>query len=166
MVCQRSDGGDQFLVVEMPDSFRSIPEVLASEMMEAASLRGGQVQATNGPWDRWFVEPSGSGVRSRAPLGLPASGCFFCALSLRGSPAESPVRRPSEDAMKVICDRDTDTFSIILGDGKIMQSDEPRPGLILDYDRAGRLVSLELLDASEQVKAPRSIEFALAAGEG
>jgi uncharacterized protein YuzE len=68
--------------------------------------------------------------------------------------------------MKVIYDRDTDTLSIILGDGKIMQSDEPRPGLILDYDRAGRLVSLELLDASEQVKAPRSIEFALAAGDG
>jgi len=39
---------------------------------------------------------------------------------------------------------------------------EPRPGLILDYDKSGRLVSLELLAASERVKAPQSVEFALA----
>ena len=67
--------------------------------------------------------------------------------------------------MKVIYDRETDTLSIILRPGKVDESDEPRPGLILDYDKAGRLVSLELLDASEQVKAPHSVEFALAAGK-
>ena len=39
---------------------------------------------------------------------------------------------------------------------------EPRPGQILDYDKSGRLVSLELLAASERVNAPRSVEFALA----
>ena len=51
--------------------------------------------------------------------------------------------------MKVIYDKETDTHSINLHDGKIAESDEPQPGLILDYDKAGRLVSLELLDASE-----------------
>ena len=45
------------------------------------------------------------------------------------------------------------------------ESDEPRPGLILDYDKSRRLVSMELLDASEQVKQPQSVEFALASGE-
>ena len=65
--------------------------------------------------------------------------------------------------MKVIYDRETDTLSIILRDGKVAESDEARDGLILDYDKAGRLVSLELLDASEQIKQPESIEFALAA---
>lgn len=64
--------------------------------------------------------------------------------------------------MKVIYDKETDTLSIILRDGRIVDSDEAREGLILDYDKAGRLVSIELLDASEQVKAPRSVEFALA----
>jgi uncharacterized protein YuzE len=67
--------------------------------------------------------------------------------------------------MKVIYANETDTLSIILRPGKVAESDEPRPGLILDYDKAGRLVSLELLDASEQVKAPQTVEFALAAGE-
>jgi uncharacterized protein YuzE len=64
--------------------------------------------------------------------------------------------------MKVIYDRETDTLSIILSDGKVAVSDEVREGLILDYNKAGRLVSLELLDASEQIRQPESVEFALA----
>jgi YD repeat-containing protein len=67
--------------------------------------------------------------------------------------------------MKVIYDKETDTLSIILRDGPVAVSDEPRPGLILDYDKAGHLVSIELLDASEQVTQPQSVEFALAAEE-
>ncbi len=67
--------------------------------------------------------------------------------------------------MKVIYDKETDTLSLILRPGKVAESDEAQPGLILDYDKAGRLVSIELLDASEQVKTPQSIEFALSAGE-
>ena len=67
--------------------------------------------------------------------------------------------------MKVIYDKETDTLSIILRPGKVAVSDEPRASLILDYDKAGRLVSMELLDASEQVTAPQSVEFALAGGD-
>ena len=33
----------------------------------------------------------------------------------------------------------------------------------LDYDKAGRLVAIELLDASEQVRTPQSVEFPLGA---
>lgn len=65
--------------------------------------------------------------------------------------------------MKVIYDKETDTLSIILRKGRITESDEPRPGLILDYDKSGSLVSIEILDASEQVQGPQSVEFALAA---
>jgi len=35
--------------------------------------------------------------------------------------------------------------------------------MILDYDKTGRLVSIELFDASEQVKSPQCVEFALGA---
>lgn len=55
--------------------------------------------------------------------------------------------------MKVIYDQETDTLSIILTDGKVAESDEARPGMILDYDKSGRLLSIELLDTSDQVKA-------------
>ncbi|MBI2925686.1 MAG: DUF2283 domain-containing protein [Verrucomicrobia bacterium] len=64
--------------------------------------------------------------------------------------------------MKVIYDKETDTLSIILRAGKVAESDEVRAGLIFDYDKSGRLVSLELLDASEQVNRPHAVEFALA----
>ena len=63
--------------------------------------------------------------------------------------------------MKVIYDKETDTLSIILRDGKVAERYEPCPGLILDYDKSRRLVSIELLDASQQVKQPQSVEFAL-----
>ena len=46
--------------------------------------------------------------------------------------------------MKVIYDKETDTLSIILRDGNVAESDETRPGLILDYDKTGRLMSIEL----------------------
>ena len=62
--------------------------------------------------------------------------------------------------MKVIYDKETDTLSIILRPGKVAESDEPQPGLILDYDKRGGLVSIELLDASVKVKEPQSVEFA------
>ena len=67
--------------------------------------------------------------------------------------------------MKVIYDKESDTLSIIFRSGKVAESDEARPGLILDYDKAGRLVSLELLDASKQVDGAQSVEFALAGSE-
>lgn len=53
--------------------------------------------------------------------------------------------------MKVIYDKETDALSIILRDGKIAESEEAQPGLILDYDKAGGLLSLEILDASRHL---------------
>ena len=64
--------------------------------------------------------------------------------------------------MRVIYDSETDTLALILRERKVADSDEPRPGLILDFDKSGRLLSVELLDASEQVEGPEKIEFALA----
>ena len=64
--------------------------------------------------------------------------------------------------MKVIYDKESDTLSIILSQGKVAMSDEVREGLILDYDKAGHLVSLELLDALEEIREPEFVEFALA----
>ena len=52
--------------------------------------------------------------------------------------------------MKVIFDRDTDTLSVIFTDATVAESDEEKPGIILDYDSKGNLVSLEILDASRR----------------
>ncbi|RIK38536.1 MAG: hypothetical protein DCC55_20785 [Chloroflexi bacterium] len=61
--------------------------------------------------------------------------------------------------MKVIYDRETDTLTIIFSDALVAESDEDKPGVILDYDDAGNLVSLEILDASQRVTLPSRIEY-------
>ena len=62
--------------------------------------------------------------------------------------------------MKVTSDSRTDTLSVILkDDARVAESDEDKPGVILDYDDRGDLVSLEILDASQRVTEGRRIEF-------
>ena len=62
--------------------------------------------------------------------------------------------------MKATYDSRTDTLSIILkADAAIAESDEDKPGIILDYDWDGNLVSIEILDASARVTEARRFEF-------
>jgi len=62
--------------------------------------------------------------------------------------------------MKVSYDQKTDTLSVILKEhAPVAQSDEDKPGVILDYDDAGNLISLEILDASKRVTEARKVEF-------
>lgn len=64
--------------------------------------------------------------------------------------------------MKVIYDRETDTLTIILAETPVADSDEGKPGVILDYDVDGNLVSLEVLDASQRVTLPGHMEYEVA----
>ena len=64
--------------------------------------------------------------------------------------------------MKIIYDRETDTLTIIFTDTPVAESDEDKPGVILDYDATGNLVSMEILDASRRVRAPSQIEYQVA----
>jgi YD repeat-containing protein len=59
--------------------------------------------------------------------------------------------------MKVNYDAETDTLTVTFRDGPVAESDEGKPGVILDYDDQGNLVSLEVLDASVRVQEPRSV---------
>jgi uncharacterized protein YuzE len=62
--------------------------------------------------------------------------------------------------VKVTYDRDTDTLNFILReDCAVAESDEARPGLILDYDSEGNLVSFEIMDASKKVTDAKKVEF-------
>ena len=62
--------------------------------------------------------------------------------------------------MKATYDARTDTLSIILNaDARVAERDEDKPGVILDYDEDGNMVSLEILYASQRVTDTRRIDF-------
>lgn len=63
--------------------------------------------------------------------------------------------------MKVIFDPETDTLSLIFREERIAESDEVREGVIIDYSDDGKVVSMEILDASEQISEPQGILFEL-----
>jgi uncharacterized protein YuzE len=65
--------------------------------------------------------------------------------------------------MKVMYDARTDTLSVVLKEYSVVaESDEDKPGIILDYDADGDLVSLEVLDASTRMTEARKVEFQMA----
>lgn len=51
--------------------------------------------------------------------------------------------------MKVNYDKEVDVLRILLSDRQIVESDETRPDVILDYDAEGNVVGLEILNASK-----------------
>ncbi len=61
--------------------------------------------------------------------------------------------------MKVIYDGETDILTVIFVETAVTESDEDKPGVVLDYDGDGNLVSLEILDASRRVGMPTQIEY-------
>jgi len=64
--------------------------------------------------------------------------------------------------MKVTYDPEVDVLRIVLSNSPVEESDEDKPGVIIDYDKAGNVVGLEILDASKNMENPRSMEYAIA----
>lgn len=62
--------------------------------------------------------------------------------------------------MKVRYDPETDTLTVTFREVPVAESDEDKPGVILDYDSEGNLVSVEVLDASQKVEEPASVTLA------
>ena len=62
--------------------------------------------------------------------------------------------------MKGTYDRHTDTLVVELrSDTPVAESDETSPGVILDLDADGNVVSLEVLDASQRVTGADRMDF-------
>jgi uncharacterized protein YuzE len=61
--------------------------------------------------------------------------------------------------VRITYDPNTDTLTVILKDAPVAESDEDKPGVILDFDEQGDVVGLEILDASRRVTDPRHVEF-------
>jgi uncharacterized protein YuzE len=64
--------------------------------------------------------------------------------------------------MKATYDVHTDTLTLTLNEGPVAESDEQKPGTILDFDASGNLLRIEILDASRKVSEARSMQFHVA----
>jgi len=53
--------------------------------------------------------------------------------------------------MKIKYDQEVDVLRILWGNDPIEESDEEQAGVILDYNEQGKVIGLEILQASEQV---------------
>ena len=64
--------------------------------------------------------------------------------------------------MKITYDPEVDVIRIVFSNAPIEESDEEKPGVILDFDKDGNVVGMEILDASRQMENPRTVEYAVA----
>jgi uncharacterized protein YuzE len=66
--------------------------------------------------------------------------------------------------MRVQYDPSADAMYIRLAEGTVTDSDEIRDGVVLDYDAAGRVFGIELLNVSKRADNPREIAYEMLAG--
>jgi uncharacterized protein YuzE len=64
--------------------------------------------------------------------------------------------------MKLKYDKEVDVLYVSLSDELVFESDEDKQGVILDYSVDGRVVGIEILNASKQVGNPAKIEYEFA----
>jgi len=63
--------------------------------------------------------------------------------------------------MKVTYDPEADVLRILFSNAPIEESDADKPGVIIDYDKDGKVVGLEILDASKRMDNPRAVDYAV-----
>ncbi|MCL2027979.1 MAG: DUF2283 domain-containing protein [Bacteroidales bacterium] len=64
--------------------------------------------------------------------------------------------------MKVKYDKNVDILYLSFNDEKIFESDEEKKGIILDYAENGKIVGVEVLNASQQATNPAKVEYEFA----
>lgn len=64
--------------------------------------------------------------------------------------------------MKITYDPEVDVMRIVFSSAPIEESDEEKPGVILDFDKDGNVVGMEILDASKRIENPKAVEYAVA----
>jgi uncharacterized protein YuzE len=63
--------------------------------------------------------------------------------------------------MKVQYNTEVDVLSIVFSESAVEQSDEDKPGIILDYDKSGNVVGVGILDASKRMGNPMLFEYSV-----
>lgn len=64
--------------------------------------------------------------------------------------------------MKIKYDKDADVVNVIFSNAEIVETDEDKPGIIIDYDKDVNIVELEILNASKRIPNAKVIEYEFA----
>lgn len=85
-------------------------------------------------------------------------------LSALSFPAEiiPDTNDPYRNIMKVKYDKEQDILYFSFSEEPIFESDEEKKGFILDYSSSGKIVGIEVLNASRQVDNPAKLEYEIA----
>ena len=65
--------------------------------------------------------------------------------------------------MKIDYDQASDILSMLFSSTPVEESNEVKPGVILDYDAAENVVGIEILDASRRMENPTTVELSVKA---
>ncbi|MHB8070001.1 MAG: DUF2283 domain-containing protein [Desulfobaccales bacterium] len=65
--------------------------------------------------------------------------------------------------MKITYDPKVDVIRILFSNAPIAESDEDKPGVIIDYDKDGNIVGMEILDVSKRMDNPRAVDYSIVA---
>ena len=60
--------------------------------------------------------------------------------------------------MKIEYDQQADAMYIRLRAGDVAESEEVRPGVVLDFDAQGQVLGIEMLDVSKLTDNPRELD--------
>ena len=63
--------------------------------------------------------------------------------------------------MKIECDQQADAMYIRLRAGDVAESEEVRPGVVLDFDAQGQVLGIEMLDVSKRTDNSRELAMEL-----
>ncbi|OGI09272.1 MAG: hypothetical protein A3I68_09120 [Candidatus Melainabacteria bacterium RIFCSPLOWO2_02_FULL_35_15] len=65
--------------------------------------------------------------------------------------------------MKVTYNPVLDILRVFLNESSVIEeSDEQKPGIIIDYDKDGNIIAFEILDASKRVSNPNLMQYEIA----
>ena len=64
--------------------------------------------------------------------------------------------------MVIRYDKELDIVYIRFSEKTVEESEEDKPGIILDYDVEGKIVGIEVLNASSQIIQPNGIVYEVA----
>ena len=64
--------------------------------------------------------------------------------------------------MKVKYDKEVDVLYIQFNDLKVSESDSEKAGVIIDYSSDGKVVGIEVLNASKNLLQPTKVEYEIA----